>query len=175
MATRGQSAWTASRTQPGRFSRVGGQVRTGRRFARKRAQSSRRFARTQSSGRAAYGRRQSQSGGAQGLVQRFGSALPVGGSSGKRRNQSGGSLSRVGGLLSTLGSKQRKGTGRGGKPAMLALLGAGAAGAAVFAKRRKGSRSSDARPVEDSDLSQTPTPAPDPPAPGGLTAGEQPG
>jgi hypothetical protein len=163
----------ATSNSPTRFSRVAGQAQDGRRFARSAStRSSRTFGRTptQPRGRPPHRRRQSRATGEQGFLKRLGTALPLGGSSGKRGNRSSGSLPVVGGLLKSLG-KQRGGTGRGGKPAMLGLLGAGAAGAAVLAKRRKGSTSSEIPAVEKSTESQTPTPATQSPRPDGTTAG----
>jgi hypothetical protein len=173
MAPRTQPRRAASNS-PARFSRVARQTQESRHFARSASTpSSRRFGRpTQPSGRPTQRRRQSRSTGAQGLLKRFGSALPLGGSSGRRGNRSGGSLPVVGGLLKSVGGNQRGGTGRGRKSAMLGLLGAGAAGAAVIAKRRKGSTSSASPAVENSAESQTPTPATQTPRPYGPTAGE---
>jgi hypothetical protein len=174
MAPRTQPRRAASNS-PARFNRVARQTQERRRFARSASTpSSRRFGRTptQPSGRPTHRRRQSRSTGAQGLLKRLGSALPLGGSSGKRGNRSSGSLPMVGGLLKSVGGNQRGGTGRGRKPAMLGLLGAGAAGAAVLAKRRKGSTSSAIPAVENSAESQTPTPATQTPTPYGPTAAE---
>jgi hypothetical protein len=93
--------------------------------------------------------------------------LPGGGKSSAGR-RSGGSIPVVGGLLSSLGETKKRGAGRGRKPAIFGLLGAGAAGAAAaVAKRRHGSRSSQAA-VETKDLSEaqaTSTAATTPPRP----------
>lgn len=126
-----------------RFGRSAGQPQAGRRFARSSPQTAqpRRFGRN--SARAGVGgvgrtrRRQPERSGAQGLLQNLKSVLP-GGSSGKRGGRS--AAPGVGGLLSSFGGAK---AGRGRKPALLGLLGAGAAGAAVVAKRRKGSGSSE--------------------------------
>jgi hypothetical protein len=67
---------------------------------------------------------------------------------------SGGGKSSQRGLLSSLGGTKKRGAGRGRKPAMFGLLGAGAAGAAAaVAKRRHGSRSSPFA-VEEGDVSE---------------------
>ena len=154
----------ASRTQPRRFSikpqqarfrSFSGQPQTVRRFARSApARPPRRVGPTSAPLRRPIPRRrQSQPAGAKGLLQRLGSALPLGGSSGKRGTRATGA----------------------GKPAVLGLLGAGAAGAALLAKRRKGSSSSEVPAVQDGAASQTPTPVPHAARPDGPPAGEQPG
>jgi hypothetical protein len=174
VALRNQPRRTAS-SQHARFSR-GGQAQAGQRFARSaQARTPRSFGRTgtQSSGRPTYRRRQqSQPTGAQGLLQRLGSALPLGGSSGQRGKRSGGSLPVIGGLMESLGGKKRTGTARGGKPAMLGLLGAGAAGAAMLAKRRKGSSPSEPAAIDYTAEPPTPAPATNTPRADGPTAGE---
>jgi hypothetical protein len=86
----------------------------------------------------------------------------VGKSSASRR--SGGSIPVVGGLLSSLGGTKKRGAGRGRKPAMFGLLGAGAAGAAAAVAKRRHGRSS--QPGETAHGPDTP---PDPDTP---TAGE---
>lgn len=68
--------------------------------------------------------------------------LPGGSGKSSAGRRAGGSISGVGDLLSSLGGTKKRGTGRGRKPAIFGLLGAGAAGAAAaVAKRRHGSRS----------------------------------
>ena len=70
------------------------------------------------------------------------------GGRGKSSAKSGKRSSGFEGLLSSLGGKKQQGGGRGRKPAIFGLLGAGAAGAAAVAKRRQGRRSSEAEPGE---------------------------
>jgi hypothetical protein len=124
------------------------------RFARgstDQAQSPRRFPRKR--------RRHAEVSGAQKLMQEIRDMLPGGGKSSTGRRSRGGA---------------KKGEpGRGRKPAMFGLLGAGAAGAAAaVAKRRHGSRSS--QPAgETTDVSEaqaTPTAATTPPDPDTPTA-----
>lgn len=152
--TRTRDWRTAAASRQGRFARTGAQPQTGRRFSRspqagprgqRQAVLVRRYARSygrpsggQSASRFARGRRrQPQPSGMQKVMQGVKGVLP-GGSSGKRGGA--GSIPVVGGLLSSLGGKKGGGAR---KPAMLGLLGAGAAGAAVVAKRRRGSGSGD--------------------------------
>ena len=150
--TRTRDWRTAAASRQGRSARSGAQPQTGRRFSRsaqagprgkRQAVLARRYARSYgrpsggpSASRFARGRRrQPQPSGMQKVMQGVKGVLP-GGSSGKRGGA--GSIPVVGGLLSSLGGKK---SGGARKPAMLGLLGAGAAGAAVVAKRRKGSSS----------------------------------
>jgi len=114
------------------------------RFARgstDQASPPRRFAR--SSGHASRKRRrQREQSGAPKLMQGIRGMLPGGSGKSSAGRRAGGSVSGVRDLLSSLGGTKKRGTGRGRKPAMFGLLGAGAAGAAAaVAKRRHGSRS----------------------------------
>jgi hypothetical protein len=93
--------------------------------------------------------------------------LPGGGGQAPARGRSGGSIPVVGGLLSSLGGTKKRGAGRGRKPAMFGLLGAGAAGAAAaVAKRRHDSRSpqSEGAPKDMSESETTSTATATPPA-----------
>ena len=110
------------------------------------------------------GRRgQPEQNGAQKLMEAVRGALP--GGRGKSSAKSGRRSSGFEGLLSSLGGKKEQGGGRGRKPAIFGLLGAGAAGAAAVAKRRQGRRSSQA-PGEPRDLPEphAPSTAATPPA-----------
>jgi hypothetical protein len=87
--------------------------------------------------------------------------LPGGGGKSSAGWRSGKSIPGVGGLLSSLGGTKKRGAGRGRKPAIFGLLGAGAAGAAAaVAKRRHGSRSSqpagETRDVSEAQATSTP-------------------
>ena len=90
-------------------------------------------------------------------------ALPGGGSRTKRK---GSAIPVVGGLL---GGMKGASADRGRKPALLGLLGAGAAGAALAAKRRKSSDSRQAtetRPVPETRTASAPPPAANDPGSG---------
>ncbi|MBA3263987.1 MAG: hypothetical protein H0T69_16265 [Thermoleophilaceae bacterium] len=89
-------------------------------------------------------------------------ALPGGESRAKGK---GSAIPVVGGLL---GGKKGASADRGRKPALLGLLGAGAAGAALAAKRRKSSDSRQASetPVPEPQTVSAPPPAADDPASG---------
>ena len=127
-------------------------------------------------------RGQPEQSGAQKLLQVFRGALPGGRgkSSAKSGKRSGGSLPGVGRLLSSPGGTKGRSGGRGRKPAMFGLLGAGAAGAtAAVAKRRRGR--SPQTDVETADMPEpqatspaptTPSPADTPPDPDPPAAGE---
>jgi hypothetical protein len=109
-------------------------------------------------------RRQPEQSGAQKLMQGIRGMLPGGGKS-STGQRSGGSIPVVGGLLSSLGGSKKRGAGRGRKPAVFGLLGAGAAGAAAaVAKRRHGSRSSET-------VVETPAHPADAPPPGDTAKG----
>jgi hypothetical protein len=142
---------------PRRFARSAGQTEPGRRFGRASARPS--------GGAPRRRRRQPEQSGAQKLMQGIRGVLPGGGKS-STGWRSGGSIPVVGGLLSSLGGTKKRGAGRGRKPAVFGLLGAGAAGAAAaVAKRRHGSR-----PPSEPQTPSTATPAPahraDAPMPG---------
>ena len=105
----------------------------------RQAQPGGRFSRTApppARGRIPRRRPQPQPNRAEKLMQLVQGGLPGGGSS--RAKRSGGGIPLVGGLLG--GGKSRGKSGRG-KPALLGVLGAGAAGAAMAARRRKNSGS----------------------------------
>jgi hypothetical protein len=131
---RGSTGQTQS---PRRFARSAGQTEPARRFGRASARPSGDAPRRR--------RRQPEQSGAQKLMQGIRGMLPGGGGKASAGRRSGESIPVVGGLLSSLGGGTKKqGAGRGRKPAMFGLLGAGAAGAAAaVAKRRHGSRSSE--------------------------------
>ena len=158
MARTTQGRREAAKPQRGRFARSStGQTRSPRRFPRSAGQP--------------------EQSGAKKLMEAVRGALPGGGgkSSAKSRKPSSG----LEGLLSSLGGKKEQGGGRGRKPAIFGLLGAGAAGAAAVAKRRQGRRSSQAQ-GEPTDLPEAHPPStaatgpagdetssrPDTPAPG---------
>ena len=111
-------------------------------------------------------RRQPEQSGAQKLMQGIRRMLPGGGGKSSAGRRSGGSVSGVGDLLSSLGGTKKRGAGRGRKPAMFGLLGAGAAGAAAaVAKRRHGTRSpqppeGDASGMSEPQTTSATTPAP---------------
>ena len=158
--TKGQREAGASRQ--GRFGRRSTGQAT-RRFARSVGQTEpvSRFGRgtPRAGGRAPTRRhRQPEPSGAQKLMQGIQGMLPgAGKSSAKRGKRSGGksSIPALGGLLSSLGGKKGRGAGRGRKPAMFGLLGAGAAGAAgAVAKRRHSSRSAQSQAGESTDVSE---------------------
>jgi hypothetical protein len=181
--TRTQGRREAATMRQGRFARGStSQAQAPRRFARSAGESeaARRFGRASarpSGGAPGRRRRQPEQSGAQKLIQGIRRVLPGGGgkSSTKPGRRSGGSIPGVGGLLSSLGGKKRRGAGRGRKPAMFGVLGAGAAGAAAaVVKRRQGSRHSQPPADQTSGMSEpqtagpaTSTPAhrPDTPAP----------
>jgi hypothetical protein len=120
--------------------RVNRQAQPGRRFTRSR-------------------RRQPEPGGAEKLIGLVRGALPGGRSPAKGKA---GAIPVVGGLL---GGKKRASAGRGRKPALLGLLGAGAAGAAMAAKRRKGSDSGRANEIQPAPEPNTVAPSnEDPPS-----------
>ena len=177
MARTTQRRQEAATSQQGRFGRGStGQPQARRRFARSAGQSAPRRR-----------HRQPEQSGAQKLMQGIRGVLPGGGKSSTGR-RSGGSIPVVGGLLSSLGGTKKRGAGgtkkrgagRGRKPAVFGLLGAGAAGAAAaVAKRRHGSRSSEAV-VEKKDVSEVqatstaataPSHPADAPAPGDTAKG----
>jgi hypothetical protein len=182
--TRTQRRRDAAMLRQGRFARGStGQAQAPRRFARSGGQTepARRFGRGSARpGAGAPGgrRRQPEQGGVQKLMQGIRGVLPGGGGkpSTKRSKRPGRSSPGVGGLVSSLGGKKGPGAGRGRKPAMFGLLGAGVAGAAAaVAKRRQGSRSSQPPAGETSGLSEpqttsnaasTPAHRPDTPEPG---------
>jgi hypothetical protein len=145
----------AATPRQGRFGRgSSGQPQARRRFPRSAGQSAPRRR-----------NRQPEQSGAQKLMQGVRGVLAGGGKSSTGR-WSGGSIPVVGGLLSSLGGTKKRGAGRGRKPAVFGLLGAGAAGAAAaVAKRRHGSR-----PPSEPQTPSTATPAPahraDAPMPG---------
>jgi hypothetical protein len=166
--TRTKDWRNASASRQGRSNRSAARPQAGRRFTRGTPQPQTRgfgrgLTRPGAGGVGRTGRRQPEPSGAKGLLRSLKGSLP-GGSSGKRGG--GSSLPGVGGLLSSLGGKK---SGRGRKSAMFGLLGAGAAGAAVVAKRRKGSGSSDT-PIEPEHITADsqaapPTQVDGPPAP----------
>jgi hypothetical protein len=133
-----------------RASRQGRQTEPARRFQRATARA----------GGSAWGRRHRQPdpSGAQKLLRGIQGVLPGGGKSAAKRGKlSGGksSIPVVGGLLTSLSGKKRRGAGRGRKPAMFGLLGAGAAGAAAAtAKRRRSSRSAQSQGAETTGVSE---------------------
>ena len=147
--TRTQGRPEAATSRQGRFARgATDQAQSPQRFARSAGQTepARRFGRASarpSGGAPRSRRRQPEQGGAQKLMQGIRGMLPGGGGKSSAGRRSGRSIPGVGGLLSSLGGTKKRGAGRGRKPAMFGLLGAGAAGAAAaVAKRRHGSRSS---------------------------------
>ena len=161
----------ASPPHRGRFRRRAGPAQPRRRFARGGQQTApaRRFGRSPARPSAGAGRRgrQPQPGRLQKLVQRFRGALP-GASSGKRGGRSRSPIAPVRGLLTSIGANKGAATSRGRGPAMLGLLGAGAAGAAVIAKRRKASAPSQTPPTATETVPEPqppPTPAPRPDTP----------
>jgi hypothetical protein len=120
---------------PRRFARTAGQTEPARRFGRASARPS--------GGAPRRRRRQPEQSGAQKLMQGIRGVLPGGGGKSSAGRRSGGSIPGLGGLLGSLGGTKKRGAGRGRKPAVFGLLGAGAAGAAAaVAKRRHGTRSS---------------------------------
>jgi hypothetical protein len=161
---------TLGRRDAATFARSPEQTEPSRRFGRASARPSR--------GAAGRRRRQPEQSGAQKLIQGIRGVLPGAGgkSSAKPGRRSAGSIPVVGGLLSSLGQKKRRGAGRGRKPAMFGMLGASAAGAAAaVVKRRTGSRSSQApadrtsglpEPQTAAPATSTPAHRPDTPAPG---------
>jgi hypothetical protein len=132
--------------------------------AHRQAQSGRRFTRSappSTRGGLPGRRRQPEPGRAEKLLGLIAGALPGGG----RRSKGRGSAVPVVGRF--LGGKKRAGGGRGRRPALLGLLGAGAAGAAVAAKRRKGDgsmRPSETQPAPEPHTATTPAAATDDPA-----------
>ncbi len=111
-------------------------IKTQQRRPHRQAAPGRRFTRSgPAPGRTSRGRRQPAPGPADKLIGLVRRALPGGDSGGKR---TGSSIPLVGGLL---GGKHGASAQRGRKPALVGLLGAGAAGAAVAAKRRRKSGS----------------------------------
>lgn len=149
MARTTQGRREAATRRQGRFGRGStGQTQSPRRFARSAGQTepARRFGRASArpSGDAPRRRRrQPEHSGAQKLLQGIRGMLPGGGGKGSAGRRSGGSIPVVGGLLGSLGGTKKRGAGRGRKPAVFGLVGAGAAGAAAaVAKRRHGSGSS---------------------------------
>ena len=165
---RSQNRRPASPPHRGRFGRRAEQAQPGRRFARGAQQTApaRRFGRpARPSAGAGKRGRQPQPGGLQRLVHQVRGALP-GASSGKRGSRSRSPIAPVRDLLTSIGGKKGAGTSRGRRPAMLGLLGAGAAGAAVVAKRRKASAPSETPPTATEAVSEphpatTPAPRPD--------------
>ena len=110
--------------------------------------------------------RQPEQSGAQKLMQGIRGMLPGGGGKSSAGRRSGGSIPVVGGLLSSLGGTKKRGAGRGRKPAVFGLLGAGAAGAAAaVAKRRHGSRSPQPPEGNATGMSEPQTPSTATPAP----------
>ena len=109
-------------------------------------------------------RRQPEPGRAEKLMGLIRGALPGGGSRAKGK---GSAIPVVGGLL---GGKKGASADRGRKPALLGLLGAGAAGAVALAgTRRKSSdsgRASETQPVGEPRTVSTPPPAADKPSSG---------
>jgi hypothetical protein len=152
----------AEASRQGRFGRgSAGQAQATRRFARSTGQTEpvRRFGRANArAGGGMPGRRHRQpdQSGAQKLMQAIQGVLPGRGkSSAKRGKRSGGSIPAVGGFLSSRGGRKGRGAGRGRKPAVFGLLGAGAAGAAAaVAKRRHSSRSPQLQVAEGTGVSQ---------------------
>jgi hypothetical protein len=170
--TRTQGRREAATSRQGRFARGStDQAQSPRRFPRSAGQTEpvRRFGRASarpSGGAPRKRRRQPEQSGAQKLMQGIRGVLPGGGGKSSAGRRSGGSIPVVGGLLSSLGGTKKRGAGRGRKPAVFGLLGAGAAGAAAaVAKRRHGSR-----PPSEPQTPSTATPAPahraDAPMPG---------
>ena len=126
---------TGKTQSPRRFARSAGQTEPARRFGRASARPS--------GGAPHRRRRRPEQSGAQKLMQGIRGMLPGGGGKASAGRRSGKSIPVVGGLLSSLGGKKGQRAGRGRKPAVFGLLGAGAAGAAAaLAKRRHGSHSS---------------------------------
>jgi hypothetical protein len=120
----------AATSRRGRFARGSTDQAPPRRFARSSGHASRKR------------RRQREQSGAPKLMQGIRGILPGGSGKSSAGRRGSGLISGVGALLSSLGGTKKRGTGRGRKPAMFGLLGAGAAGAAAaVAKRRHGSRS----------------------------------
>jgi hypothetical protein len=160
--TRTQGRREAATSRQGRFARGStDQAQSPRRFARSAGQTepARRFGRASarpSGGASRRRRRQPEQSGAQKLMQGIRGVLPGGGGKSSAGWRSGGSIPVVGGLLSALGGTKKRGSGRGRKPAVFGLLGAGAAGAvAAVAKRHHGSRS----PQSPTPSTATPEPA----------------
>jgi hypothetical protein len=147
----------AATPRQGRFGRgSSGQPQARRRFPRSAGQSAPRRR-----------NRQPEQSGAQKLMQGIRGVLPGGGGKSSAGRRSGGSIPVVGGLLSSLGGTKKRGAGRGRKPAVFGLLGAGAAGAAAaVAKRRHGSRSPQPEgapsAMSESEMTSTATPPPSP-------------
>jgi hypothetical protein len=152
--TRTQGRREAVTSRQGRFARGStDQARPPRRFARSAGQTKR--------GR----RRQPDQGGAQKLMQQIRGMLPGGGGKPSAGRRAGRSISGVGDLLSSLGGSKKRGAGRGRKPAMFGLLGAGAAGAAAaVAKRRHGPRSPQRPEADASGTTEPQTTSPPAPA-----------
>lgn len=181
MARTTQGRREAATLRQGRFGRGStGQTQSPRRFARSAGQTEpARFGRAsarRSAGAPHRRHRQPEQGGAQKLMQGIRGMLPGGGGKASAGRRSGGSIPAVGGLLSSLGGTKKQGAGRGRKPALFGLLGAGAAGAAAaVAKRRHGSRppqppEGDASGMSEPQTTSAATPAPahraDAPMPG---------
>ena len=169
--TRTQGRREAATSRQGRFARGStDQAQSQRRFPRSAGQTepARRFGRASarpSGGAPRKRRRQPEQSGAQKLMQGIRGVLPGGGKSSTRR-RSGGSIPVVGGLLSSLGGTKKRGAGRGRKPAVFGLLGAGAAGAAAaVAKRRHGARSPQPPEGNATGMSEPQTPSTATPAP----------
>jgi hypothetical protein len=146
---------TGQAQKPRRFARSAGQTEPARRFGRAPARPS--------GGAPRRRRSQPEQSGAQKLMQTIRGVLP--GGRGKSSASSGkilsASMAAVGGLLGSLGGKKGRSRGRARKPAMFGALGAGAAGAAaVVAKRRHASRSSQpagaTRDLPDAHATSTP-------------------
>jgi hypothetical protein len=146
----------AATPRQGRFGRgSSGQPQARRRFPRSAGQSAPRRR-----------NRQPEQSGAQKLVQGIRDMLPGRGGKSSAGRRSGGSIPVVGGLLSSLGGTKKRGAGRGRKPAVFGLLGAGAAGAAAaVAKRRHGSRSPQPPEGNATGMSEPQTPSTATPAP----------
>jgi hypothetical protein len=170
--TRTQGRREAATSRQGRFARGStDQAQSPRRFARSAGQTepARRFGRASarpSGGAPRRRRRQPEQSGAQKLMQGIQGMLPGRGGKSSAGRRSGGSIPVVGGLLSSLGGTKKRGAGRGRKPAMFGLLGAGAAGAAAaVAKRRHGSRSPQPPEGNATGMSEPQTPSTATPAP----------
>jgi hypothetical protein len=149
---------STGQAQSRRFARSAGHTEPARRFGRASARPS--------GGASRSRRRQPEHSGAQKLMQGIRGMLPGGAGKASAGRRSGGSIPVVGGLLSSLGGTKKRGAGRGRKPAIFGLLGAGAAGAAAaVAKRRHGSRppqppEGDASGMSEPQTTSAGTPAP---------------
>jgi hypothetical protein len=102
------------------------------------------------------GQRQQKKGGGQGIVQQLQGALPgKGGSSQRKGPKKGkvGSIPGIGGALMSLSGNTKGSNKRSRKPALLGLIGAGAAGAAALAKKRQSGGSEDYSSPSGSDFS----------------------